>query len=36
MPFEAELHAVPPGQMCCFAGISNPSDILLSGGEKER
>jgi hypothetical protein len=22
MPFEAEQHAVPPGRMCCFAGIS--------------
>ena len=22
MPFEAEQHAVPPGRVCCFAGIS--------------
>jgi hypothetical protein len=26
MPFEAEQHAVPPGRMCCFAGISTKAE----------
>ena len=28
MPFEAEQHAVPPGRMCCFAGISTITQCI--------
>ena len=29
MPFEAEQHAVPPGRVCCFAGISIYGKLTL-------